>query len=681
MAIKGKRKRLRTAFKHGHTRHSPCHTRHSPRHCNQESQLKLYHWTRLDHDVYQQVVRQTATGALVVPDSEGISGAAKLLRPRQAKAKLADKYLKNIKEQDKKYGGMIIVDKEKMFHMFNQCQSKHSAEGRCKIPEFQISKEIKKGICWKYILNCKNCLFVSETFNMYRDVPNCQRGAKTAAPNMALQVGLQDSPIGNSQMRHILATTDIDPPSRSAMQQTSNQVGSKTIILNDDDMSKRIEGLKNVNELRGLSRDTPIAVQMDARYNSTSIGSRKSLGQAASQAVGICCEDHTDEHQIIGMVVQNKLCWTGAWLKAKGYNVDCPGKHANCTANIKPHEPLSEYTIGKELGLKFGLHQLLIKYATTDGDGRSAAGMEEGLKFLHPLWNVIRLADPIHLGQSQFRKALSANFSEGMFPGDTKAEKAVAQKVFAMDVKTRCQQILACLLTKYGPNAKLIGDRLPKIIDATVLCYQGDCSKCRYNSIVCDGGKRKNWIKRSVHLSPYGLTKVNMNPNDEVLLMDILAMKLSKESLEKLKFGTNTQRCEAINRGISSSLPKNVNYSRNATSRVASAIHRLNNGVAESTHKKLEALGCPLTRGGRAAQSLKAMEKNKKYDKLYKKTHKFKQSQFKRRISKAKNYYGQKKEISQRKHLYKRGQLDVPVNKCTVRTLDGDHTYARKISN
>ena len=654
MTIKGRRKRLQTAFKRGHTR---CRLRSG--HCHQHSPSKLYQWRRLDHDIYQQVVRHTRTGTLAVPDADGISGSAKLLRPRPAKAKLADKYLQKITKQDNKSGGMIIVDKGKMFEMFNTCQRKHRAAGKCNMPEFEIYKEIKKGICWKYNLKCKNCVFVSETFNMYQDVGKRQRGAKTAAPNLALQVGLQDSAIGNDKMRQIFAATDIPPPSRSSMQNSANNVGIKTVALNDEDMGARIESLKRVNELRGLPTDSPIAIQIDARYNSNNIGSRKKLGQAASQAVGVCCEDHTDQHQIIGMVLQNKLCWTGAWLKARGFDVVCPGNHENCTANIGAHEPLSEYSIGKELGVKFGLHRLLIKYATTDGDGRSAAGIEEGLQFLHPLWNVIRLADPIHLGQSQFRKALSASFSRNMFPGETLVEKAVAQKVFAMDIKTRCHQILDCLLIKYGPNTKLIGDRLPKIVDATVLCYKGDCSKCRYHSIVCEGGKRKNWMKRSVHLSPYELTQLNMNQNDEILLRDILAIKLSTESLEKLKFGTSTQRCEAINRGISSSLPKNVKFSRNAAPRIASAIHRLNNGLAESTHKKLEGLGCPLTRGGGAAASLKAMEKGKEFDKIYKKTRKFKQRQFKCRLARAKNYYQQKRDSTlQRKHAYKRGQLD-----------------------
>ena len=142
----------------------------------------------------------------------------------------------------------------------------------------------------------------------------------------------------------------------------------------------------------------------------------------------------------------------------------------------------------------------------------------------------------------------------------------------------------------------------------------------------------------------------------------------------KLKFGTNTQKCEAVNRGISSSLPKNVNFSRNATARVASAVHRMNNGLADSIHKKLEELGCPITKGGRAAATLKAMQREKEYIKRYKNTRKCKQRQLKSRFVRAKSYYQQKRDSSQKKHLYKRGQLDPSLHREPSTKSKGDHT-------
>ena len=57
-----------------------------------------------------------------------------------------------------------------------------------------------------------------------------------------------------------------------------------------------------------------------------------------------------------------------------------------------------------------------MKYATTDGDGRSAEGLNDALKILTPLWRVEILANTIHLGQSHFKYAMKAAFSPSMFP-------------------------------------------------------------------------------------------------------------------------------------------------------------------------------------------------------------------------------------------------------------------------
>ncbi|XP_070537228.1 uncharacterized protein [Ptychodera flava] len=246
MAIKGRRKRLKTGFKAGHKRYSS--RRQTLQAGPQNTPLKSTSWRRLDLAVYRRVVRKSSSPSLEHSDTLG-----KLLRPLPAQPSISDKYLESQLESGRKYhGGMAIVDKEKMVDMFNACQQQHSAIGECTSAEFTIFKEIKKGICWKYILNCKNCSFISDAYNMYKDVQSDRRGAKAAAPNVALQVGIQDSPIGNTKIRQILATADIDPPSRTAMQRLSNNVGLRTVILNEADMSQRIEGLKDINELRAL---------------------------------------------------------------------------------------------------------------------------------------------------------------------------------------------------------------------------------------------------------------------------------------------------------------------------------------------------------------------------------------------------------------------------------------------
>ena len=71
-------------------------------------------------------------------------------------------------------------------------------------------------------------------------------------------------------------------------------------------------------------------------------------------------------------------------------------------------------------------------------------------------------------------------------------------------------------------------------------------------------------------------------------------MKLSASAIEELKLGTSTQKCEAVNRSLSVSLPKNNNdFPRNVHCRLHSTIHRLNNGIVVSAEEKLEKVGVP----------------------------------------------------------------------------------------
>ena len=93
---------------------------------------------------------------------------------------------------------------------------------------------------------------------------------------------------------------------------------------------------------------------------------------------------------------------------------------------------------------------MLIKYATTDGDSRSAEGIDHAMKSFHPIWNVQRLADPTHLGQSQFRKCNQADFSQEMFPGKTREQRKEQQKVLSQDIKARCSLILKELMMDFA---------------------------------------------------------------------------------------------------------------------------------------------------------------------------------------------------------------------------------------
>ncbi len=399
------------------------------------------------------------------------------------------------------------------------------------------------------------------------------------------------------------------------MQRTSNKVARAVTELNTQDMADEVELVKYINRKRG-NDPCQMNIAMDGRYNSTTITSRKKPGQNASQAIGLACETMT-EKLIIGASFQNKLCWTGAWLRGKGIQVTCPGGHAECTATMSEFAPLSEFNMGKDIGDQLARNDVLIRYATTDGDARSAEGLATSMKVLHPLWKVERLADPTHLAQGQFRKCRSADFSLDMFPGSTREKKNEAKTILSQDVKARCSLILKELMKNHAGDMIALGKILPKVLDATLRCYSGDCSQCARYSVVCSGGVTNNWFLRSMFLACNRIESFNMCANDKDLLHEILKMKLSVEVVEKMKLYTDTQKCDASNRStcINVSLPKNVNYSRNMVGRASSTIHRLNNGPGASAITKCANSGVILS--SRAAHSLHQIDRESAYQKEY----------------------------------------------------------------
>ena len=279
--------------------------------------------------------------------------------------------------------------------------------------------------------------------------------------------------------------------------------------------------------------------------------------------------------------------------------------------------PLSEFNMGQEIGDHLALQGVLIKYATTDGDSRSASGLDKAMKVLDPMLKVERLADPTHLAQGQFRQCMKAQFNPDMFPGTTREQRLQAKKVLSQDVKARCSLILKELMKEHAGDMNALRTILPRVLKATLLCYSGDCSQCAKHSVVCRGGVTNNWWLRSMFLGCNKITHFNMDDNDKHILCEVLKMKLSVEVVESMKLYTDTQKCEAVNRSLSISLPKNVNFSRNMIGRASSTIHRLNNGPGTSAIDKCSNSG--ITLSSRSVRALKQMDREASYQQEYQK--------------------------------------------------------------
>ncbi|CAG2189860.1 unnamed protein product [Mytilus edulis] len=596
----------------------------------------------------------------VAPQTEKCATTVKLLRPHKVSDDYLDEYLGDTNTENR------TVDRDLNILMMNNLIICHINESpHCNVPHFELVQETQWGLGWIWELKCTKCKFISEKYKLFREIETGRPGRKSASINYGFQTGVINSNIGNDSARVLLTSSCIPPMARTTMQRITNNVCDKVVKLANEETKKVVENFKRRNETLGLNKNSPIKLQMDGTYQSVYIKSRHKMGQTASQAIGIACENETDSHDVIGLHLINKLCWVGAWLRGKGYDVECPN-HEHCTANTNRYDPLSEKDLGYEIGKKIATNELLVDYCTTDGDAKSVKGLQEAMQEVFgPLWSVNRLADTIHRGQSQFREGIRANFSVGMFPGVTKAQKNDIKTAFANDIKLRSHGIMKSLFMKYNGDRQQISKCLPGIVRSVVNCYSGNCGDtCRWSITLCNGGKKTSWWYKSINLNSHGLQNGSLIPTDrdKLLIESLLEMKLSQSALDQMKFFSNTNKCESVNRTISTYLPKNKNFSRNAIGRASAAVLKVNNNRDVALVKTLKAVGCTMGKKSRAAVALKKIRKLEMYDSAYQKSSKVKYRRLQARKRQAINFLLHK---SNRNDGYKKHQLEPKLSQLT----------------
>ena len=188
------------------------------------------------------------SGLLAVSDAEGRPGTNKILRQQLDQCPdLTNIYLQaDVQTDIHAVSEMRLLSVDKNAAMWNDCFKEHaSREDTCILPHFEVH-ENKVGLCWQQSLSCTACHYKSRMHKLYSEVNTCSRGQKPCAPNVAIHVGLQDTTMGNTKLRHILPTTNTPPPSRSGMQRTSNRVATITSQSTTDDLQQKREKTRDV---------------------------------------------------------------------------------------------------------------------------------------------------------------------------------------------------------------------------------------------------------------------------------------------------------------------------------------------------------------------------------------------------------------------------------------------------
>lgn len=588
---------------------------------------------RYTRQEFKNIVKVGKNGSFTIPGPDGKEGRAIMLRPQKVD------YDSEPVSEKRKGGpssfeieeGNILVEKRRLMDSINDAIKEHST-----LPCMDMNLDLVEFMPWghyvKAKVRCTNCGYQSDKHRkLYHEVEKEGPGPKEATGNLRLQYLLQEMPIGNEKARLVLAALGIRAGSLSGMQQNANKVGEATVDLNNEDMARWTEEVKEVLQCRGIDDANIISASFDARYDGASLKSWVTPGPGANAATGVIVENITNGKKVIAMHHINKRCPLGTRLRSKGLAAKCGAgedSHDRCTANMPYAENISEKQMAKEMVTHLNNeHDIVISHFTTDSDGLAAQGVKEAYEEKGITQVLTEYKDPIHLAGSQRRRIMNHKFQAGTFipvksRGPWKSQEIrKCKQALAHDVQERCAKTVTQVFNHYNHDIKKIRARIDGIVDYMMLCYKGSHKTCQTAVLAkltgCTGAKGKTWYDLSDHLSGQMIAYLQLTEEDELFLRSVIGLKLSPEGLENIAQLTSTQKAEAVNRAINMSDPKNNHWARNSAARNAAAVHRINNGPLKSIEAKLDHGRCSLPENSPAKKAILNYGKRQTYAREY----------------------------------------------------------------
>ncbi|KAI8493997.1 lens induction in camera-type eye [Branchiostoma belcheri] len=502
-------------------------------------------------------------------------------------------------------------------HACTSAQRQHDTQrpGCTGLLRLSARGEKKKGLATLETLVCDFCEYKSPQTKFYGEVKTQGqqgRGPRIAVPNMAIQVGMFNSPMGPQVLREIAAVLDLPVPSRSGLQKMANKYSDIMVQENERDMQGWRETVQEVHQQKGNEPGSGIPVEMDTRFQSPLRSARgRKPGQPSSNSITSVAENVTNRKVVIGCHVRNKVCPTCNYNKGCGEPVP-PHK---CVANI-PEEAVigDEAQAARDIGKKLvsGPVKTLVSESVTDGDSSSTTGLQE-VMMEEAGQKVTALQDTVHLGKNLRGRVTRGAWSKDMFPGKNQEEKNRVRDRFGNDLSKRLN-VEHTKARKIFRHKKLMVAKMTQVMQTIPYCYAGDHSRCFRGSLVCRHPRK--WTFKDLPEKARG--HIQPNDADLKLLKTIMEHRLGKQALRKTRTGRSTNKVESLNRQISKTCPKNVLFSRTLEGRAASAVHSSNNGTGLSIVQKCAAAGIPLSPDSPAVPALEEMQRKQDYHRAYK---------------------------------------------------------------
>ena len=453
------------------------------------------------------------------------------------------------------------------------------------------------------------------------------RGPKAASANYGLQVGMAHSGVSNTGLTQILLAANTPAPAASSMQATANIVSEHIIKTNKASMSKICEDLNDVQVARGHSHGAPINVEMNSRYNNpVHSGVNNTPFQAATQVTHLVAENVTTRKKIVAVTNKSKLCKVCANHRTSGTK---PPPH-KCSANLKQEDSIGdERRWARESLSNLQRDKVSVHIVTTDPDGKAFSTAQEIYLAGESSSPPVHQLDTRHITNNQRKKTQNTDFSKSMFGAKTVKRKDYLNKRFASDLSARCHAEHKA--ANYA-DADKVSRKIPAVQSAILKCYTGCHDLCRKDSFVCHGYSDDNWIKGNSYL-PNAFKLGNPTDSDMNKFTACVNIRLGEATLSKTKYLLNTQKCEATNKAISSTAPRNMTFTKNYDARVHAAVHTVNEGIGESIVSECQDAGASLTPGTCVTRRLLKLQANSNKAKLSKKSPKAKANRYQKRKS------------------------------------------------
>ena len=303
----------------------------------------------------------------------------------------------------------------------------------------------------------------------------------------------------------------------------------------------------------------------------------------------------------------------------------------------------------------------------TDGDsGAHRAGdtlYNAGVLATRP----IRAHDPNHNARRLKPRVKNANFSAAAFPtAGLRSAKQELQRRLSQDLPFRCSWEHKKAYAHFCGDRRRIKRRMSYVVDCLVRCYQGNHSLCRRTSFVCRPHYR--WATHSPYIKKDFV--MHLNEEDEKTFRALCNYRIGKINLDFMATLQSTQKCEAVNRGLSACNSKNVTFSRNYAGRMHSAAAQVNRGPGVAMYDQLSATGLRPSAGTRVVRRLLKWNRESDRRREYGRSLKYKVRRYMKKL-----YLFRKHNEKKEKDTYRPGMVYEEENLPDALT---DHSYPKR---